>query len=141
MTLKWGWMLCGALLCALTSLTWYWPRDLCSPASRIPERSHCVGNFGLSMFSIILVHICVVPGLIWSLNGQVILVNWRADWFGIEGASVGSVEEVIQSVMVNWMYQVFSCQGSSDYPSLCLLLGVLKTMISIAEFTGGLGNS
>lgn len=102
------WILCGALHCALTGLACHWPRDTCAPASGTPEHSHCGGNFGLSVSSIILICVCVVPGFIWSLTSLIILVNWRAGWFGIEGAAVGSVEEVIKPVTSNWMYRVFS---------------------------------
>lgn len=107
-TVEGCWILCGALHCALTGLAWHWLRDTCAPASGTREHSHCGGNFGLSVSCIILIRIRVVPGFIRSLNCQIILVNWRAGWFGIEGAAVGSMEEVIKPVTGNWMYWVFS---------------------------------
>lgn len=66
----------------------------------------------------------------------------RAEWFGVEGAAVGSMGEVTKSVTGNWVYQVFSAAREVLMTQVYVFCSsVFKAVISVAEFAGGLGNS
>lgn len=67
------------------------------------------------------------PWLYLSLGYQVILVNWGAEGFGIEGAAVGSVEEIVQSVRV---------AGCTEYPSVARESLMTQACIFCSAFQG-----